>query len=79
MPQATRPAVWRTYVLCGCELQHLASPCPQLIRTCIPLQVRKFLRTDIEGPPHHHKALLLNLACGPSIKRKESRYSLYDR
>jgi hypothetical protein len=59
-------------------LQCIASLRSQLIRTCIPLQVRKYLRTDIKGPSHQHRALVLNLACGASIRRKESRYSLYD-
>jgi len=45
---------------------------------CIPERVRRFLSNDLETPVHTHKSLILNLACGASIRKAQSRNRLFE-
>ena len=52
---------------------HLTSP--QILQDCIPAEIFKFLDAS-DTTPYPHKALIVNLSCGPSIEKEESRHSL---
>jgi len=52
--------------------------CMQIISECIPRGVHKFLSNSEGTPPHNHKSIIFNLACGASIRNAESRYSLFE-
>lgn len=58
-------------------LSHLPSlTLLQILSDCVPSGIFKFL-TDMEAAPDHsHRALIVNLSCGPSINKPESRHSL---
>lgn len=49
----------------------------QIIETSIPAPIRQFLSNDKNTPVHGHQSLILNLACGASIRLPESRNSLF--
>jgi len=54
------------------------SECPQIIQGCIPERVRRYL-SNVKGTPvHTHRSIILNLACGASIRNTQSRHSLFN-
>lgn len=50
----------------------------QILRDCIPQGIFKYLSSAEASPNHTHKALIVNLSCGPSINKAESRHSLLE-
>ena len=40
---------------------------PQILKDCIPEGVFKYISNRTNTPVHHHKSIILNLACGPSV------------
>jgi len=48
----------------------------QILRDCIPKGIFQYLSNAAGSPDHAHKALIVNLSCGPSIAKAESRHSL---
>ena len=57
--------------------QALALTEGQLMRDCLPKRVVPFLNAE-EGSRHHHRSIIINLACGAVVRDKESRHSLSD-
>jgi hypothetical protein len=47
----------------------------QLLKDCIPEGVFNFLG-ESDSIEHHHRSIIVNLACGASIRLKESRENL---
>ena len=50
--------------------------CMQILRDCIPSSVFQFISDAAGSPVHNHRSLILNLACGASVKLDAPRYSL---
>lgn len=50
---------------------------PQILRDCIPPSIFTYLDASEEAPVHHHKSIIANLSCGPSINLDRSRHGLY--
>ena len=56
----------------------ITSECPQIIQGCIPECVCRYL-SDVKGTPvHTHRSIILNLACGASIRNTQSSHSLFN-
>lgn len=51
---------------------------PQLLSTCIPKPFFRFLSDSSDAPNHNHKSIVLNLACGESIRNDEARFHILD-
>ena len=50
----------------------------QILKDCIPSGIFKFLSNATDTPKHSHRAIILNLSCGASIIKDESRHSLLE-
>jgi hypothetical protein len=59
-----------------CAMQNLTGR--QLLRDCIPKGVREFVLSKYKQV-HHHRSIILNLSCGPSVQVLEARASLCTR
>ena len=47
----------------------------QLIRDCIPEQVRQYV-SSFDSHLHNHKSIILNLSCGAAVRHRWSRETL---
>lgn len=52
--------------------------CRQLIQDCFPRRATPFLSGEQNAKGHHHRSLIVNLACGAVVHNKESLHSLSD-
>jgi len=50
----------------------------QILKDCIPSRIFKFLSNATDTPDHSHRAMILNLSCGASIIKDESRHSFLE-
>jgi len=49
---------------------------PQILQGCIPREVFRFLSDASGTPPHRHRSLVINLACGASVSQEAARHRL---
>ena len=49
---------------------------PQILKFSIPECVGKYLSDADDMPDHHHRSIILNLACGGTVCTKNTRHSL---
>ena len=56
----------------------LSSPPPQILKDCTPKHVFQYLSNAEDMPNHHHKSLIMNLACGTSISEVRPRSEIFD-
>ena len=54
----------------------MLSPPPQILQDCSPKEIFKYLSISDDAPSHHHKTLIVNLACGDSISLPRPRSEL---
>lgn len=62
----------------GCDPpQHLADiSYLQILQGCIPQSIFQYISSASDTPEHHHRSLIVNLSCGPSINNEIARHSL---
>lgn len=48
----------------------------QILAGCIPPSVFQFISDAVDSPVHNHRSLIVNLACGASVKLDGPRHSL---
>lgn len=68
----------------GCRLEEVSTSVsvgshltiPQILRDCVPEEVKTYIVDGPGTPEHYHKTLIVNLGCGASIQLDESRHSL---
>ena len=62
------------------SIWHAVEPHPlmytQIVKDCIPKEIRQFLMDGDDTPLHKHRSLILNLACGPTVLVDQSRKTL---